>query len=308
MEKTKKVSYNDRKSLKEIAKALSSDLRIDILDLLSLRSMNVQEIADSLNIPKSTASTNINILEEADLIFTSLQPGKRGSMKQCSIKYESMNIELLKIFHPDEPRFRISEMPIGGYTSCEVHPTCGLIDREGFIGKDDDPKTFFSENRFKAQLLWFTHGYVEYKFPFDVNGEVTNLQFSLEICSEAPFYRKHWPSDITVWVNDVEIGTWVCPGDFGGRRGKYTPDWWPVNSSQFGFLKTWQIDRFATYIDGERLSSANIKKLNIHGKDYISFKIGIKPDARNLGGINIFGKGFGDYEQDIIMRIDYVEK
>ncbi|MSS08222.1 hypothetical protein FYJ38_06135 [Clostridium sp. WB02_MRS01] len=29
--------------------------------------------------------------------------------------------------------------------------------------------------------------------------------------------------------------TWVSPGDFGDRRGKYTPGWWL--SAQYGILK-----------------------------------------------------------------------
>ena len=32
-------------------------------------------------------------------------------------------------------------------------------------------------------------------------------------------------------------------------------------------------------------------------------KIGIKPDAIHKGGINLFGKNFGDYKQSIILKI-----
>ena len=38
---------------------------------------------------------------------------------------------------------------------------------------------------------------------------------------------------------------------------------------------------------------------------YISVRIGIKEDAEHIGGVNIFGSSFGDYPQDILMRIEY---
>jgi predicted transcriptional regulator len=34
-----------------------------------------------------------------------------------------------------------------------------------------------------------------------------------------------------------------------------------------------------------------------------TFRIAVKPDAKHLGGINIFGRGFGNYDQDIILRL-----
>ena len=32
-------------------------------------------------------------------------------------------------------------------------------------------------------------------------------------------------------------------------------------------------------------------------------KIGIDQEAKHPGGVNIFGRGFGNYDQDILMRI-----
>jgi len=39
-------------------------------------------------------------------------------------------------------------------------------------------------------------------------------------------------------------------------------------------------------------------------EDYISFKIGVKEDSKYVGGINLFGNKFGDFEQNIDMRIN----
>jgi predicted transcriptional regulator len=32
-------------------------------------------------------------------------------------------------------------------------------------------------------------------------------------------------------------------------------------------------------------------------------RVGVKEDARHPGGINIFGNGFGNHSQDIVLRL-----
>jgi len=61
----------------------------------------------------------------------------------------------------------------------------------------------------------------------------------------------------------------------------------------------------ASYIDGNIISDCKIGELGIDNNKIIDMKIGIKDDARNIGGINIFGSKFGNYESDIIMRLGY---
>lgn len=39
--------------------------------------------------------------------------------------------------------------------------------------------------------------------------------------------------------------------------------------------------------------------------DCIAFRIGIKSDEKNVGGINLLGEKFGDYPKDITMTIRY---
>lgn len=65
--------------------------------------------------------------------------------------------------------------------------------------------------RFRLYKLQFSRP------PHDLPGD--EISFSFEVCSETIYYNNHWPSDITVSVNDVEVATFTSPGDFGGRRG-----------------------------------------------------------------------------------------
>jgi len=70
-------------------------------------------------------------------------------------------------------------------------------------------------------------------------------------------------------------------------------------------LKNWKVDSNGSYLDDVKVSDVNLKDIHIEEKHNITLKIGIKSDAVNIGGINLFGKQFGDHEQEIIMRIIY---
>lgn len=293
-------------SIEEILKALASDKRLDILRYLGGHIPSVNEIAEQLDMPASTATMHINLLEKAGLIRTELKPASRGLQKVCFRIYDQVVITLPAGERPSENSFDVS-MPIGAYVDCNVVPTCGLASRTGIIGHFDDISTFYDPERVNAQLMWFKQGYIEYRFPnrLPVNAIPESLQISLEICSEAPLHNDDWPSDITVWINGVEVGTWTSPGDFGAERGAITPEWWEEWNSQFGLLKVWKVNAEGSYIDGVRLSNVTVDQLRVADHSFISMRIGIKDDAYNVGGVNIFGRGFGNYPQDILMRVRY---
>ena len=58
------LSLNEIERLCPVAKALSSPLRVRMLTLLSSRSMNVNEIADALSMPVSTAADLISFFRQ----------------------------------------------------------------------------------------------------------------------------------------------------------------------------------------------------------------------------------------------------
>ncbi len=309
MGKVKEILNGSREGILSFCNALASPTRVDILRLLSSNSMNVNEIAYKLNIPISTASSNIKILEDADLVRCNLQPGKHGSAKLCSVKYNEVKIHLLtETVRKSVETYKV-DMPIGNYFAFDIQPTCGLALENGFIGQDDAVWSFYNTERFLAQLIWFRSGYLEYRFPLKIEfAKIFSLQFSLECCSEAPGFRNEFPSDITFWVNDTEVCEWTSPGDFGGSRGTYTPDWWPLDSTQYGILKKLVITEHGTYLDNAYCGNCTLSKLRIGEEACISFKIGVKSTAHNVGGINIFGEKFGNYAQNIIMSVNYSAK
>ena len=290
-----------------VARALSSEDRINIIELLNTRNMIINEIAEKLNIPVSTAASHVKVLEEAELIQTELRPAKRGAKKVCTRYYDEVLIRLnVDVGHNDPKHTYEISMPIGQYMDFEVFPTCGMATRDGHI-IDDDPTYFYHPHRGQAEIIWLRKGYLEYVYPLDIpqHAKIDSLQFSMEICSEAPNYDNQWPSDITVWVNGIEIGTWTCPGDFGDRPGKLNPPDWPSTRTQYGVLKKWEIDRIHSTIDDVPISSVTLDQLILKEQEFIRFRIGIKADAVHRGGMNIFGKAFGDHPQDIVMKLQY---
>lgn len=306
MQKNFTIGHNEFAKLRNFAAALNSTARLNTLQKLCDKSMSVKELAFVLNLPLSSISEHVKVLENADLIRCYYQAGKHGSIKLCAIKYEKVFVELLKPY--DEVQFNhvTVDMPIGAYYDINIKPTCGMADEKGFIGQDDDVCTFYSANRFNAQILWFKSGFIEYRFPNRIRDKrITNLQFTLECCSEAPGYRMDFPSDITFCINGIEICDWLSPGDFGGQRGTFTPKWWPINSTQYGLLKRIDINDSGSFLDGAFVGYVNLGKLNVGAKDYVSLSIGVKETAKNVGGINLFGEKFGNYAQNIIMTLEY---
>lgn len=300
------VSANDADILCKVGNALSSPTRVKILQLLYYKSYNVKEIAAILNIPASSAALNVRVLEEANLIQTRQQPGSHGSMKICSRKNDYINIRLSGN-DPNVDQVRTCSMPIGAYTNCSISPTCGLANEKGMIGYDDSPKDFFLPERLSAQILWTSSGFVEYKFPYLLDHDVNpkKMILSLELCSEAPNYKENWKSDISFWINSIECGTWTCPGDFGSRRGKLNPKWWDNGMTQFGKLLQIEINTKETIINGVTSSNVTINNFEFDQTNPILIRIGNRPDAKYIGGFNLFGSGFGDYEQDIVLSFVY---
>ena len=285
--------------------ALNSETRLQMLKLLYGKKLSINEIAKILKMPQSTVSTNISILGKAGLIEIESSAGIKGSQKICTAPYDELIVELPRDKEPAKSNVIEVAMPIGLYTKFEVNPPCGVCSTEEIIGYLDDPNSFFNPKRAVTGLIWFERGFVEYKFPNNLpkNANLERLELSMELSSEAPGTNKDWPSDITIWINDVDIGAWTSPGDFGDIRGKFTPNWWKLAGSQYGLLKQWGVTENGTFVDGVQVSDISLPDLDLRSHTSVKVRIGIKDTAENVGGINIFGKGFGNYDQDIVMKM-----
>ena len=306
MAKSLSLDLSDVQELCNLGKALSSPVRLDILKLLYTESLSIVEISDKLSIAPSSAALHVKMLETAGLINAEVQPGTRGAVKLCSRKRDTVNIDLTDVARYVHEVITV-DMPVGAYSVCEVKPTCGLADENGVIGNEDLATCFYLPERFRAQLLWSASGYVEYCFPNKLpkHRVLQSISFTMEICSEAANYREDWKSEITLWINGVECGTFLSPGDFGARWGRYTPKTWVPGSTQYGLLTCWSVRSDGCYINDERVSDVTVGKLGISPDKAIILRIGNKEDAQYAGGFNLFGKRFGDYPQDLVLSLEY---
>lgn len=303
MARNERLNIEDRAKVRKIAKALANEERLDIISHLVNTSLNISEIAQLVGIPQSTAALHIRILEDAGIIQSEMLPGERGTMKLCSRTMDKIEIGLVE---GRRKNFSTSvSMPVGAFTDCEIHPTCGMCSANEIISCDNAPSEFFIPERMNAELVWTSSGFIEYSFPIPVEGlnkKPKRLIFTFEASSEAPFYNEDWPSDITIWVNDIEAATFTCPGDYGKRRGRITPIWW--NASQFGLLYTLELTSVGTILNRIRQSELTIDDYGLDKvSNSIKIRIGNKVDAVNKRGFNLYGKHFGDYEQDLVLSL-----
>ena len=303
-----RLAIEDPERLCQVSRALSNPVRLKILQLLGKKSMlSVNDLADSLDVPVSTVALNIRTLEEAGLIFTENMPGIRGMLKLSTRKIDSLSIDLMPPA-ANTGSVLTTHLPVGGYSRVgRIKPTCGLAGVNSIIGEDDNPRAFYLQDRFSAQLLWFRQGFVEYMFSILRMDEIEVdwLELSFEACSEAPMYRDPWKSDIRVSINGKALGIWTSPCDCGEHRGRLNPAWWSDLSTQHGFLKTWRVDARGSCLDNMYISGTVLGDLQLSAGDAVTVRIEVPEDAENVGGINLFGEQFGDFPQDIVLQVGY---
>lgn len=306
MKTTDTYNLNDDQQMDRLASALNSAIRRKMLRLLGKNSYSVLGLAEALNLSISTTAFHLKFLKEAELVNVLPNPNKRGNEKIVSQGLSSVTIDFRSPLLYKNAEFNYT-VPIGSYIDFDVKPPCALVTREGMIYMHDNPNVFRTAERFEAILLSFSKGYVEYAVPaFEYKGKtVTSFTFSLELCSECPNYNNVWKSDVTFWINGKEICTYRSQGDYGDRKGRFPIPHWPANSTQYGMLKKIRVDDTGTYIDGSLVGEVKLADLDLGGNDLTTLRIGIKENARYVGGINLFGKNSGDTEQDIIVQVSY---
>ncbi|MEC0136448.1 ArsR family transcriptional regulator [Paenibacillus macerans] len=296
------IKANGEPKFMPLYEALASEVRWKMMSLLADCEMNVKDIANRLELSPSIVTMHIRKLEQAGLVGSRRVRLNGGTHKICFLKQKNVEIELPSAGHT--AKIREQSISVGHYTAFEVHPTCGLGTREKEIGVWDDPRYFLDPERVHAAILWFGWGYVEYKIPNFLLADQTAdaIEISMEIASEAPGLRDYWPSDIEFIFNGISLGTWTSPADFGrAARGKFTPEWWHRNVNQYGLLKTIRIDASGTFIDDERMSEVTLADIKLR-EPFWTLCFAVDERAVNVGGLTLYGSGFGNHDQDIVIR------
>lgn len=286
-----------------IFKALNSSVRINIIEILSERNgMNMNALAEHLGITNGAVTMHIKKLEEAGIVQTISNYAKNGIQKNC---YVIENKILIEFGNTNADNVYESELKVGQYSNFKVMPTCGMATKEMIIGEFDNPQVFADPKHIDAGIIWFTTGFLEYRIPnYSAGNDVSEIQISFEIGSEAPYHNNDWPSDIHFSLNGVDLGYWQSPGDIGGVKHSGNPLWWPPHLNQYGFLKLLRINKSGSFIDGRKISNITIEKIlqNRQAEPFI-LRFSVHPEGENARGFTLYGKNFGRYDQGILARI-----
>ena len=286
--------------LASFAKAIGSELRIQIVLYVTQHpGIGLMELSEQFGVSRAAITQNIKILTAAGLIELGESGEKSSARKGCFVTEDKFLLNFRRQLLTQ--KIYATEIPIGQYSDFSITPTCGLATPEELIGKVDDPSFFDDPRRSQAGILWFSTGFVEYRLPnyLQKGQQLSELQLSFEVSSEAPGVAENWPSDLVFSLNGEEIGSWTSPGDFGDVWGRYTPDWWDPNWNQYGLLKL-------LTINGEGTKS--IHNLSLDHESELRFRIAAPAEAQNAGGCTLFGRGFGNYDQGMKFNIIYTEE
>lgn len=290
----------------EFFQCFSSENKLYIIELLREEPRNIMALAKALGVSSTIITRHVNALEAAGIVESEMIPAKRGKQKLCRLALDQVVLDFSDTKHKQDNTLEMV-LPIGKFSGFSVEPTCGLASTSQYIGMVDDPRYFSNPDASDAGMLWFESGYVEYTLPsylFDHSKQIQSMIISLEICSEYPHYKTDHPSDIVFTLNGQTLGLWTSPGSFGDRKGLYTPAWFSCGT-EYGLLKRLLINHDGTYIDGVRISDTSLEMLDLSSQTDQILRIASPKDVENPGGITLFGKGFGNHNQDISISIKY---
>lgn len=291
--------------LETLGRALGNAARVKLLRLVAeAGALSAGELAAALGLSGGAVTGHIRALKEAGLVQVDNVNGVHGVRRMVSLTDRRLTL-CLEAQREQEEGYAV-ELPVGSYAAHEVEPTCGLATSEGLLGQIDDPRYFDDPRHFSAGVLWMMAGQVTYRIPNYIpwGRRLRSVSIAQEISSEAPGTCGDWPSRIEFWLCDVCVGSWVSPGDYGDRRGLYNPPWWSDSLNQYGLRKTLTVNEAGSFMDGERISGVTVEDLPVQPGQPLCYQLRVSSGQKG-GGLTLFGKGFGNYGQDIAVRVDY---
>lgn len=298
------LNHENHEKISKIGKAISHTLRIKIFAQLHEYPKTISEIAKLNNISIKNALFHINILVDSGIVKKISLPTEKNGVNIYAATSTDIYLNCSNNNSKDIETYT-QEMPVGMYADARFDSVLRMASQESIIRLvDNNP---FNPIRRDASLIWTSGGMVTYSFGkyFSTTQHIESVNFSFEICSETNGFRNDFKSDITITVNGVKLGTFTCDGDFGDVVGKYNPAFWPRTYTQYGHLLIINITENGTYFDHKLVSKISIKDIKLDEHDDLRLTIENEKNAKHYGGFNLFGKGFGNYNQDILLTINY---
>ena len=305
------IQINDLDEGLEIFKALGSDARMRIVELLSERGeMNLNEMASALGLTNGAITQHIRTLESCGIISVQTEATSHGNQKICTLAADQILLNLQKQSENYNLKVYEAEIPVGHYIDYRVKPSCGLASSTSQIGDLNTPLSFALPERLNAQLVWFHDGYVEYRIPYMVpeDSEIVQMTISLEISAADQGSEDANQSYIHFQMNGKRICDWLSIENADNARGIYTPGWWDRTKLQHGYLKMLVISANGAFLDGVPIHDCEPGILVPDEYGEFRFRIYVESTEGFDGGAAVYGSAFGNYNQNINVRFHYVSK
>ena len=288
-----------------VLKALNNRARYNILRHLSQGPMNISELARAINISQPTVTTYINQLEKAGLVFCRLQKSSTGYNKICQTAYTGFS--LLWQANPMEAveAEYIIEMPVGHYSAIDCTAPSFLATQADIIASSEDFSRFFHPIRMQAELLAIGQGNIHYLFPYNISD--TQKILYLELSAEINIAFNHPDSftEIAVAINNRRFALHrLLPGRTEQSQ-KHQLDWYPKDLTTTGQLYVWRVEAERSTLNAKPAGNIGLADLNLQPVQPIEVSFEVQSPDQSVGGMIIFGKSFGQYDQDIRLTIVY---
>ncbi len=304
------IQINGLKEGLELFKALGSDVRMRIVKQLNSNGeMNLNELATVLELTNGALTPHIRQLEEQNIITVETRHSTRGLQKVCRLKESEILLNVYPSFEEENAKVYQTDISIGHYTDFSMHPDCGLVSEQNRIGAENDPRCFSYPERFDAQMLWFHDGYIEYHIPnlLPEKQRILQLTVSFEISSANQGVTDTSPSEIEFFLNGRKLCSWTALTEPGNTRGIYTPPWWIGTERQHGYLKMLVINNVGVFLDGVMIQGTGADWPFLDENGEMRFRIETHPEnGQTSGGLALYGKHFGNYNQDILAIVHYM--
>jgi predicted transcriptional regulator len=88
------VSDENMERIITVTKAIASNTRYRILDLLTREELDISRLAERLNQTEANVSAQVKQLEKAKLVESRYEPGDHGVRKLCKTSVKKVTIEI----------------------------------------------------------------------------------------------------------------------------------------------------------------------------------------------------------------------
>ena len=293
----------------EIFKCLGSEVRMQIVHLLSQNGeMNLNELASALELTNGALTSHVRMLEQCGIIQTVPSYTGRGLQKICSLKVDQMLMNVYPVREALTAKAYETSIRIGHYSDYAAGPSCGIACREKLIGTENDPRCFAYPERVDAEMIWLHDGYVEYRIPNQLpeGQRIDQITLSFEVGAADQGSESDTQSMLHFLLNGKEMGHWLSIKSMDADGGIYTPGWWQRRERRCGFLKMLVINRIGAFLDGVMMAETGNGYEFLDGSGEMHFRFEARSENGNNGGLALYGRGFGNYQQDIQVRVHYM--